>query len=206
MFQLISIAMRMFFLFLALLFMPSLYAQVNDDASAAVNKVDDFPIFIYSKPVDSFIVVGNAISFSDAIKILANENNTFDQKIESIIVSSIKRKEKGKIGDYNAILFDSEKEKVLAINFVEKPTVNANVETIDSIHVFFYSTPQKDYKVVDTLVADYSLYAKRNGVFAKIDSMVRRTKKKQLSGEIDDFDAIIIDSKDLSETLIKFDN
>ena len=196
--------MRIIITFLALFFFVSLNAQHIDNTSAIVKSIDETPIYIYSKPVQNHEVVGNATSFSDAIKILANEKMTFDEKIAAVIKASIKRKEKGKLGDYNAIVFDSEKEKVLAINFSEKVSVRAHAELIDSTIVFFYSQPEQDYEAVDTLVADYSLYAKRNGVFAKIESMVHKTEKKAANGEIEDFDAVIINSNDLSDILIKF--
>jgi hypothetical protein len=41
-------------------------------------------------------------------------------------------------------------------------------------------------------------------LYDKIKSMINRTLKKEEAGEVKQFDAVIIDPKDLSETLIKF--
>jgi len=182
------------------------FTSDNNEHFATVEKVSDVPIFIFSKPISEYEVVGKAMSFNDMIKMVTDGKSTVRQKAEKIVKTARKRVKDEKISNFNALIIELDKDKVHAIKFKSDVSTKAKIDNYDdNIAIFFFCEPDEEYEIVEQLEADYSLRAARSGMlFDKIRSMVDRTIKKQKDGEIKSFDAIIISPDDLSEKLIIF--
>ena len=176
-------------------------------STAVVDKINDVPVFVMAIPVADYEVVGKAANAGHLLKLGVNATATVYDKFKSVVETAKKRKEKGKLSDFDALLIDLDNDKVTAIKFKEKGDNNLKAEVIkfEGVPVYFFSKPLDKYEIVDELEADYSLYAARNLLTDKINSMLNRTIKKEKSGKVNKFDAVIISPKDLSETLIKFE-
>jgi len=177
----------------------------RQSSPATVSVVSDVPLFIFSEPVADYEIVGKALSVGNILKLSIDEESTIEQKAEDVVALAISRKEKGKVPEFDAIILDLENEKAHAIKFKGEVSLKATIKECKGVPVYLFSTPDDEYEVVAELPADISVRAQRNGMlYDKIKSMVTRTLKKEEAGEVKHFDAIIIDPKDLSETLIKF--
>ncbi len=193
------------FVFLLLIFSSLLSAQEKMASLAIVEKVETIPVFILSEPVADYEVVGKAISTGFAVKIALNETSGISSKTKEIIQQTIRRKEKGKIGDFDAIIIDLYKEKSMAIKFMDKVSLEAKVKEVEGVPVYLYAKPIGKYKEIAVLDADFSMRAKRGLLLDKLESMMHRTVKKEENGEVGKFDAVIVNPEDLSEKLIVFE-
>ena len=189
---------------LIMMFVTSLQAQDRKTSPATVEKVSNVPVFIFSVPVADYEIVGKAVTAGHIIKISIDETSTVRSKTEKLVNKAVERSENGKVPAFDAIIIDLDKEKTLAIKFKDGVSQKAKVLTYETVPVFLFSLPDNDYDVIDTLPADYSLRAQRGLLLDKIESMINRTLKKEENGEVDNFDAVIINPEDLSETLIRF--
>jgi len=192
------------YILLIMMFVTSLQAQDRKTSPATVEKVSNVPVFIFSVPVDEYEIVGKAVTAGHIIKISIDETSTVRSKTEKLVNKAVERSENGKVPAFDAIIIDLDKEKTLAIKFKDGVSQKAKVLTYETVPVFLFSLPDNDYDVIDTLPADYSLRAQRGLLLDKIESMINRTLKKEENGEVDNFDAVIINPEDLSETLIRF--
>jgi len=174
---------------------------------ATVEEVDDFPIFVFSKPVADYNIVGKALSFNDAFKLIADQKSTIRKKTKMVVDFALNRVKNGKIPQFDALIFELDRDKVHAVKF--KSEVSLKAEIIDyneEIPVFFFCEPNEKYSVVATMEADYSIKAANSGfLYDKINSMINRTLRKRENKEVKNFDAIIISPNDLSEKLIVFE-
>ena len=172
---------------------------------ATVSVVSDVPFFIFSEPVADYEIVGKALSVSNIIKLAVDEESTIEQKAEDVVALAVSRKEKGKIPEFDALILDLENEKAHAIKFKGEISLKAKIKECKGVPVYLFATPDDEYDTIAELPADFSLRAQKSGMlYDKIKSMINRTLKKEEAGETEQFDAVIIDPKDLSETLIKF--
>ena len=183
------------------------FTSSDKEHYAIVEKVSDVPFFVFSKPVSEYEVVGKAMSFSDMVKMGVDQESSVSDKAEEVVNIAKKRVKDGKISNFDALIVQLEKDKVLAIKFKSDISTKAKIENFEDLPVYFFNKPDEEYNVVTQLEADYSLKAERSGMlYDKIYSMVKRTLKKRENGEVENFDAIIINPEDLSETLIKYKN
>jgi len=174
---------------------------------ATVEKVADVPVFIFSKPVSEYEIVGKAMSFGDMIKMATDEKSTIRQKTEKIVKTAHKRVKNNKISDFDALIIELENDKIFAIKFKSEISQKAKIDNYDDIPIFFFCEPNKEYNVIKELAAEYSLRAEKRGMLIdKLNSMVKRTLKKRENKDVDYFDGIIINPDDLSEKLITFKN
>ena len=188
-----------------ILVLSSFTTQDNIQRKATVDAISDIPVFMYAEPLAKYKVVGKAVTMGNILKMMIDEEKTIREKAQDIVAKTFERKKNGKIGDFDAIIFDFEKEKILAIKFEEELSTKAKISSYEGVVIYFFSSPDDEYDIVAKLPADYSMRAERNGTLDdKILSMVRRSIKKNESGEVGDFDAIIFSPDDLSQTLIKF--
>jgi len=170
---------------------------------ATVEKISDVPVFLFSKPVSEYEIVGKAMSFSDMVRVGVDQESSVREKAEKVVKIAQKRVKDGKISAFDALIIQLENDKVLAIKFKSDISTKAKIDNFGDLPVYFFNKPDEEYKDVTKLKADYSQRAKRNGMlYDKIKSMVKRTLKKRDNGEVENFDAIIINPDDLSETLI----
>jgi hypothetical protein len=179
-------------------------AAERKSVPATVDLVDGVPFFIYAKPTAKYEIVGKAMSMGGIIKITVNETATLKEKAVQFVKSANERVEKGKTAKFDALLLDLNKDKAHAIKFTESATREANVESYEGVPVYLFAKPNAEYEVVANFKADYSTRAANGLLIDKIESMVRRVLKKEESGEVGHFDALIISPEDMSETLIKF--
>jgi len=180
-------------------------AQENKPLPATVEKVEGVPVFVYALPADDYEVVGKAVSAGHTIRLAVDEISTVREKTVQLVRKALERKENGKVPAFDAIIIDLDKEKTQAIKFKESSDpLKAKVLDQDGVPVYFFSKPDGAYTVVADLQADYSLRAERGLLYDKIKSMVNRTLRKEESGEVEKFDAVIINPDDLSEQLIRF--
>ncbi len=183
------------------------FASDNNEHYATVEKISEVPFFVFSKPVFEYEVVGKAMSFSDMVRMGVDQESSVREKAENVVKIAQKRVKNGKISAFDALIVQLDNDKVLAIKFKSDISTKAKIDSFNDLPVYFFSEPDEDYDVVTHLKADYSAKAARNGMLIdKLKSMVKRTLKKKENGEIESFDAIIINPDDLSETLINFKN
>ena len=172
---------------------------------ATVEKISDTPIFIFSKPVSDYEIVGKAMSFGDMLKLTADQNSNIREKTKKAVAVAQKRVKEEKIPNFDALIIELENDKMSAIKFKSEISLKARIDNFNETPIYFFNEPDEDYNVVKELKADYSLRAERGGMlFDKIRSMVNRTLKKRDNKELQHFDAIIISPDDLSEKLITF--
>ncbi len=178
----------------------------NNEYFANVDLVAGVPFFVFSEPTSDYEVVGKAMSFSDMIKMVADQKGSVQKKAEQVVKIARKRVKDKKISELDALIVQLENDKVLAIKFKTDVSTKAKINNYeDDLPVYFFNEPEEEYELITELKAEYSLRAERSGMlFDKINSMVNRTIKKREKGEVKDFDAIIINPDDLSEKLITF--
>jgi len=183
------------------------FTSDNNEHYATVEKVLGVPFFVFSKPVSGYDIVGKAMSFSDMLKMATDTKSSIRKKAEKIVEIAQKRVKDEKISVFDALIVELENDKVRAIKFKSEISQKAKIDNYDNLAVYFFNEPDEEYEVTTQLKADYSLRAERSGMlFDKIHSMVKRTLKKKENGEVEKFDAIIINPDDLSEKLIRFKN
>ena len=181
-----------------------LKAQERKASSATVKKVEGVPVFLFSLPTEGYEVVGKAATGAYIVKVTIDKTTSLNDKATKLVATALSRKEKGKIPNLEGIVIDLDKEKILAVKFNDGVSLSADVLRMNEVPVYIFSTPDDEYDVVAKFPADYSVYASRGLLYDKIKSMVNRVVKKEEAGEVGNFDAIIIDADDMSETLIKF--
>ena len=192
---------------LVMVLLVSIFAFTSDNNEhfATVEKVSNVPVFLFSKPTSDYEVVGKAMSFTDMLKMAADQKSTARQKAKKIVKIAQKRVKEEKILAFDALIIELENDKVYAIKFESDISQKAKINNYDDLPVYFFCEADEKYEVVTQLKADYSLRAERGGMlFDKIKSMVNRTLKKEKKGEIEKFEAIIINPDDLSEKLIVY--
>jgi hypothetical protein len=188
----------------SLLVTISLNAQESKTFTGTVEKVSGIPMYLYSEPQVEFEVVGKANTAVDIIKVGVNMNLNVYEKGEKIVKTAFKRKEAGKIPEFDAIISDINKEKILAIKYKNAPSLNAEIQLEEGIAIYIFSQPNTEYEKIADLPADFSMRAESGMLSDKISSMVRRYLKKVEKGELKKFDAIIFNPKDLNGQAIKF--
>ena len=196
--------MRNLFLVLLVIVTSLVNAQQRKVSLATVDKVEGIPMFLFSEPVEEYEIVGKAVTGGHILKLTLDETSTIDDKAKQLVEKALKRKEDGKVPEFDAIIVDVFKEKAKAIKFKNGVSLKAKVEKENGVPVYFYSKPVKDYEIVALLPRDYSLYAANNLLYDKIKSSVNRILKKEEAGEVGHFDAVIFNPEDLSTTLVKF--
>ena len=184
--------------------MVNVIAQERKASLATVEKVNGVPLFLFSQPVEEYEVVGKAVSGGNVFGLVVDESSGISTKAQRMVENALNRVKNGKVPAFDAILVDIDKMKSKAIKFKNGASLKANVLKENGVPVYFYAKPDDDYEVVAQLPADYSLYAARNLFIDKIVSSVNRILKKEKSGEVGHFDAVIFNPDDLSTTLIKF--
>lgn len=90
-------------------------------------------------------------------------------------------------------------------------TQKATVEKVLNVPVFIYSYPTVEFEEVASLKATMSALAdafsdnsENMSVSTKVKEIINKAKRKVRKGDIDEFDAIIINPDDYSGILIKF--
>ncbi len=199
---------KTFFITIVFIVLTVLYAfapSERQSSPATVSVVSDVPFFIFSVPVADYEIVGKALSVSNIIKLAVDEESTIEQKADNVVAFAVSRKGKGKIPEFDALMLDVENEKAYAIKFKGGVSLKAKIKECKGVPVYLFATPDDEYDIIAELPADFSLRAQKSGMlYDKVKSMINRTLKKEEAGEVKQFDAVIIDPKDLSETLIKF--
>ena len=181
------------------------FTSDNNEHYAIVEKVSDVPFFVFSKPVSEYEIVGKTMSFKEMVKMAVDQGSSTREKAREIVKISKNKVKEGKLSAFDALIVELDNDKVLAVKFKSDISTKAKIENYGELPVYFFNKPDEKYEVVTQLKADYSQRAKKNGMlYDKIKSMVKRTLKKKENGEIENFDAIIINPDDLSETLINF--
>ncbi len=190
-----------FFLFLGLV--ASAQEQKRDASEAVVDEIKGIPFFMYAEPVEKYEMVGKALSFKETIKLVATGGNVH-QKAEKLVDMVLKMRSEEKLPPFDAIIVDIDRDKTHIIKFEGQISHRARVKRVEDVPLYFFSHPVTSYNKIADLPADFSLWAKRNLLYDKINSMVRRVKKKEINGEIGAFDALIYNPDDLSAVAIKF--
>ena len=104
------------------LFLSAIMVNAQDRKSvpASVEKIEGMPVFIFSLPTAEYEVVGKALKVGNIIKIALNMDATVRDKAVEMVQDAMQRNQDGKVSDFDAIIFDLDKDKVLAIKFGEK--------------------------------------------------------------------------------------
>ncbi len=196
---------KMYVTFLLAIFFLAANAQERKSSLATVEKVSGIPVFIYSTPVNDYDIVGKAVSAKHILMAAIDESSTIRQKATMLVEKAIERKGNGKNKDFDAVIIDLNNDKMHIIKFKGELSLKAKVIEENGIPVYLFSVPVDEYQTVTKLPPDMSLYAKRGFLIDKIVSMTNRLLKKEEKGEVEAFDAVIINPDDLSMTLIKFE-
>ena len=89
-----------------------------------------------------------------------------------------------------------------------RKSVPAEVEKVYGIPVYIYSYPTVEYEEVGDVTAVWSIVSavmdEEASVKDKVKELVQAAKSKKKSGDISDFDAIIINPDDYSGIIIKY--
>ena len=179
-------------------------AQETKVYKATVDTVGGVPFFIFAKPIADYSEVGKAVSALEIIKIMIDEESTVAKKAQDLVIRTKNRVEEGKISDFDAVIVDVDAEKTRAIKFKSEPSREAVVSIVKEIPVFFMSVPNNKYTEVGEIDNSMSMRASNGMLLDKIIYIIKRAKKKLKNKEIENFDALIVDSKTLETTLIKF--
>ena len=198
--------MRRLTFVLAMLFLAIIVnAQDRKTAPAKVEKIEGVPVYVFSTPADDYEIVGKALKAGSIIKVSVNMSATVREKVQKMVIKALKRQEEGKVPNFDGIIFNLDNDKVQAVKFAEEGKhLNANPTKYKEVSIYMFSEPTSDYEVLATLDADYSIRAGNSVLIDKVESMLNRTLKKETAGEVEHFDAVIINPDDLSEKLIKF--
>jgi len=200
-----SKTMKSIFLSILLFFSISIVkAQETKVYKATVDTVGGVPFYIFAKPIADYTEVGKAVSALEIIKIMVDEESTIAKKAQDMVIRTKNRLEEGKISDFDAIIVDVDAEKTRVIKFKEEPSREAMVSIIKDIPVFFMSVPNDEYTEVGEMDNSMSMRANNGMLLDKVIYIVKRAKKKLENKEVDSFDALIVDSKTLETTLIRF--
>ncbi len=195
---------KMILVFIMLLSVMSITGQERKASIATVEKINGEPLFLFSKPVEEYEVVGKAVSGGNAFGLIVDGSTNVSDKAQRMVKNAHNRVKNGDLPDFDAIIVDIDKTKSRAIKFKNGVSLKARVLKEKGVPIYFFAKPDDEYEVVARLPADYSLYAARNLFIDKINSSLNRILKKEKSGEVGHFDAVIFNPKDLSTTLIKF--
>jgi hypothetical protein len=199
--------MKKTFIFIAFLISSFIInAQVTGNFNGTVEEISGIPVFLYSLPVQKYSDAGKASSTMDIIKVSIDEQSSVESKTEKLIKTAFKRKENGKISDFDAIVIDIDNEKVTAIKFESGKSLDAKILSVNNIAIYFFSKPKSDYEKIADLPADFSRWAKNGMLEDKVKNMVKRAMKKVEKGEIKPFDAILIDPVDFTGIAIKINH
>ena len=200
--------MNKFFAILLVFFQVISYAQnmknIDKSIVGEVEIISGIPIYMYAVPADDYENSGKAITMGNIIKIVLNEENSLSKKLKEAIEKASERNAMGKTADFDALEIRVSKERAFGVKYKGENTLKAYIEKVHNIPVFIYSKPVKEYSVVAEMPANFSKKAARGLLHDKIKSMLKLTLEKQEKGAIGQFDAVIINPDDLSETLIKF--
>ena len=191
------------FLFVLQAMVPA-QAQDKKASEALVEEISGVPFFMYAVPLDTYEVVGKALSFKEMLKLSTHQKSTVRQKVQKLVGTVLKKREEGKLAAFDAIIVDIDRDKTQVIKFAGKVSHRAKVARVKEVPLYFFSKPIAPYDTVAHLPPDFSRWAKRNLLFDKINSMVGRIKKKEEKGDIGAFDALIYNPDDLSAIAVKF--
>jgi len=197
--------MKSFFLSMLLFFSISLVeAQDTKVYKATVDTVSGVPFYIFAKPIADYTEVGKAVSALEIIKLMIDEESTIEKKAQDLVIRTKNRLDEGKISDFDGVIVDVDAEKTHAIKFKDNSSREAIVSIVKDIPVFFMSVPKDEYTEVGKMDNSMSMRANNGMLLDKVIYIVKRAKKKLENKEIESFDALIVDSKTLETTLIKF--
>ncbi|NPA37798.1 MAG: hypothetical protein GXO47_13215 [Chlorobi bacterium] len=195
---------RILFGLILILTVHDSYSQERKASVATVEKIEGVPVFLFATPVAEYKEVGKAVSGGYILKISIDETSTVIDKTKQLVEKALSRKKEGKVPDFDAIIIDVVKERNRAVKFKNGVSLKANVERENGVPVYFFSKPDEKYEVIAELPRDYSVFAARNLLYDKVLSSVNRILKKEESGEVGHFDAVIFNPEDFSTTLVKF--
>ena len=184
-----------------------LHAFAQRDTSNYVGKVEiiaDIPVYMMSAPLESYTEVGNAVSAGHLIMSGANSGMSLVDKVTDMVGKAKEREKSGKIPGFDAIVVNLFKDKVKAVRFAEQASMQAKILKLNSVPVFLFSAPVMPYDTVAVLPNDFSFRAQRGLLIDKLDDMVDTALHKVKKGEMEQFDAIIVNPADLTGLAIRF--
>lgn len=200
--------MKTLFTFVLLFFQINTYSQnvkkIDKSVIGKIEVISGMPIYMYAVPVDEYEIIGKAISFGETLKLVLDDQTPLSKKVEDAVKIAFDKKTNDKIADFDALAINSSKGKAYGVKFNGENSLKAYIEKVHNIPVFIYSKPVSNYTVVAQTSADFSKRAGRGLLHNKVKSMLKKAFEKQKNGEIGNFDAVIINPDDLSETFIKF--
>lgn len=180
--------------------------NIDKSVVGKVEIVSGIPIYMYSVPIDDYENVGKSLSLGNTFKIVLDEETTLSLKVEKAIQIANDRKNNGKVSDFDALEIRVKKAKAFGLKYKDKKTLKAYIEKVQNIPVFIYSKPVEEYQIVAHLPADFSKRAGRGLLHDKIKNMMKRNLQKVEMKEVGQFDPVIINPDNLSQTFIKFKN
>ncbi|OQX77785.1 MAG: hypothetical protein B6D61_06620 [Bacteroidetes bacterium 4484_249] len=86
------------------------FAVVENEHFATVKKISDTPIFLFSRPVSEYEIVGKALSFSEMLKLAMDQESSVREKTTKVVDYALKRVENGKISEFDIRYFTKSKD------------------------------------------------------------------------------------------------
>jgi len=89
--------------------------KVSMSLSAQIDSVDNIPIFMYAQPSRGFEKVDKLSTpfISDDL----DEGSWVDQRVNEIVLRALRRKRRGKVGDFDAIIIDPNNFSAILIKY-----------------------------------------------------------------------------------------
>jgi hypothetical protein len=195
---------RSFILFFALFTCASAIGQTKEETLAVVEKVLNVPVFMYAYPEQDYEETGTITATFSAVATGLGGNASISDRTKELINKAKRKKSKGKISEFNAIIIDPDDFTGTLIVLSDPSNLQASVNKVLGVPVYLYSYPVSEYEEVKEITATWAFVGGTSSLRDQVSELVQKAKKQQAKGKVEDFDAIIISPDDFKGILIKF--
>ena len=180
------------------------FSQSRKISQATVERTLNVPIYLYSYPTQEYEEVGILSATWSVMAAALGESIGISERTRELIYKAKKKKAKGKIPEFNAMIINPDDYTATLIVLSDKSSLTAEVSRVHGVPVYIYSYPTKEYEEVGTLSATWSALSPDSSLREIVVELVRIAKRKEKKGKIEQFDAIIISPDDFTGIVIKF--
>lgn len=181
-----------------------LQAQTKKISQATVEKVLNIPVFMYSYPTAEYEEKEEVTAIWSAIAVGLDEEVGIGEKTKELINTAKRKLRKGKVSEFDAMIINPDDFSGMLIKFSGEKDLKAEVRRVSGVPVYIYSYPTDDYEEVGEMTALLSALLGGSSLSDRVKEMIRKAKRKEKKGKVENFDAIIISPDDFTGILIKF--
>ena len=182
----------------------SLNAQSRQTAKATVNKMASVPVFVYAKPADGYSSKGTITATWTFIASGVGGDIGVNAMARELIGKAKRKVKKGKLPAFDAIIINPVDFQGTLVTLKKKDSRDANVTRVSGVPIYLYSAPQKPYKKLKKVSANWQAISSDMSLDEGVSKIVAMAKKKEKKGKVPAFDAIIVNPDNYTGTLIKF--